>query len=136
MVSDLVGRLDDQQLDPASTGKVVQVSDLSSLHNQLAGAARALQDEPDTQRTLDRSVQVATDLIPNCTYAGISIVHRDGLIDTPAATSELVRRGDELQYEFGEGPCLDAIWHHDTVVSPDLTVEQRWPRWAPRSQPS
>jgi GAF domain-containing protein len=132
MVADLVGCRKRPAAPPLCPGKVVEVSELSSLHTQLAGAARALQDQPDTQRTLDRSVQVATDLIPNCDYAGISIVNRDGLIDTPAATSELVRRGDELQYEFGEGPCLDAIWHHDTVVSPDLTLEQRWPKWAPR----
>ena len=74
---------------------------------------------------------LATELIPNCHYAGISIVHRNRPIDTPAATHELVRRGDELQYAFGEGPCLDAIWHYDTVISANLAEEERWQRWAP-----
>jgi hypothetical protein len=48
------------------------------------------------------------------------------------ATDELVNRGDELQYALGEGPCLDAIWHYDTVISANLAEEDRWTRWAPR----
>ena len=91
-----------------------------------------MQSEPDTQQTLNRSVRIATELVGSCDYAGISIVHRSGTIDTPASTDVLVERADQLQYEFDEGPCLDAIWHHDTVTSDDLTSEQRWPRWAPR----
>jgi len=82
--------------------------------------------------TLERSVHVCTDLIPGCDYAGVSIVHRGGRIDTQASSDEVVERADALQYELREGPCLDAIWHHDTVVSDDLGQEQRWPRWAPR----
>ena len=108
------------------------MSEPADLSSQLAAAARALQEEPDTQRTFDRSVRIATELIPGCDYAGTSIVQRDGTIETPAATGAMVRRADELQYELNEGPCLDAIWHHDTVVSHDLAQEDRWPLWAPR----
>jgi hypothetical protein len=61
---------------------------------------------------VQRSVLLATELIPNCDYAGISMVHRNRTIDTPAATDELVKRGDELQYTLGEGPCL-ALGHRD-----------------------
>lgn len=28
------------------------------------------------------------------------------------------------------GPCLQAVLDQDTVLSPDLTQEVRWPRWA------
>jgi transcriptional regulator with GAF, ATPase, and Fis domain len=108
------------------------VSVPAGLSAQLAAASRALEDEPDTQHTLQRSVRIATELLASCDYAGVSIVNRNGSIDTPAATDILVERADQLQYEFGEGPCLDAIWHHDTVTSEDLTEEARWPRWAPR----
>jgi hypothetical protein len=41
----------------------------------------------------------------------VSIVHRKGVIDTPAATNEAVRRLDELQFALKEGPCFDAIWN-------------------------
>jgi hypothetical protein len=81
---------------------------------------------------VQRSVLLATELIPNCDYASISMVHRIRTIDTPAATDELVNRGDELRYALDEGPCLDAIWHQDTVISANLAEEERWTRWAPR----
>ena len=111
---------------------VAQVNPPADVHAQLAEASRELHAEPSTQLTLQRSVLLATELIPNCDYAGISMVHRNRTIDTPAATDELVIRGDELQYALGEGPCLDAIWHYDTVISANLAEEERWTTWAPR----
>ncbi len=107
-------------------------SGASRLNSQLAQAARDLQDESDTQHTLDRSLAIATQLIPGCDFAGVSIVHRSRPIDTPALTDDIVRRVDQLQYGLQEGPCLDAIWTHETVRSPELAKEQRWPRWAPQ----
>jgi transcriptional regulator with GAF, ATPase, and Fis domain len=104
----------------------------ADLHTQLAEASRELHAEPDTQQTLERSVLLAIELIPNCDHAGISMVHRNRTIDTPAASDQMARRGDELQYAVDEGPCLDAIWHYDTVISANLAEEDRWTRWAPR----
>jgi transcriptional regulator with GAF, ATPase, and Fis domain len=110
----------------------VQVDISSELSEQLAEAARALQAEASTQRTLERCVALATELIDGCDYAGISFVRRKAPIETPAATDPLVLRGDELQYSLQEGPCLDAIWDQEMVHSPNLATEQRWPRWAPQ----
>jgi transcriptional regulator with GAF, ATPase, and Fis domain len=102
------------------------------LSERIAAAARTLSSERDVQHTLAASVGLATELIEGCDEAGVSIVHRHRAIETPAATSELVERGDKLQYEFQEGPCLDAIWDQETVNSPDLASEMRWPVWGPR----
>ena len=102
------------------------------LHGQFAQAARELQGEGDTQHTLDRAVRIATELIPRCDHAGVSVVHRSGFIDTPARTSPLVAAVDRLQYEVQQGPCLDAIRVAETVTSVDLSQERRWPRWASR----
>ena len=98
---------------------------------QLASAARALAEEPSTLSTLERAVQVATELIAGCDVAGISVV-RDGQIDTPAASHESLRRMDDLQFEIEEGPCRDALKEHEVVMVSDLATDQRWPRWAPR----
>lgn len=103
----------------------------SELNASLAAAARSLQDQFGTQRTLERSVALATEILAGCDHAGVSIVRRGGGIDTPAATDDLVREADRLQYSTQEGPCLDAIWHHETVLSPNLAEETRWPHWAP-----
>jgi GAF domain-containing protein len=81
---------------------------------------------------LDKSVGLATELIDGCDAAGVSIVHARKSIDTQAATSALVERGDSLQYELQEGPCLDAIWDQETVFSPHLASDNRWPLWGPR----
>jgi len=43
----------------------------------------------------------------------------------------MVQKADALQYEYGEGPCLDAIWNLDTYLINDLSTESRWPRWTP-----
>jgi GAF domain-containing protein len=86
----------------------------------------------DGVRTLDRAVLLAVDLIDGCDFAGISIAHRNGVIDTPASTDAVVRRGDQLQYTYREGPCLDAIWQEETIQVPQLADERRWPTWAPQ----
>ena len=102
------------------------------LHEQLAEAARELEAEPDTQHTLERSVTIALDLVPHADHAGISIVHRKGRIETPAASADTVQQADELQYQLDEGPSLDAIWTQDIVTASDLHHDPRWPRWAPQ----
>lgn len=98
---------------------------------KLASAARALAEESDTLSTLERAVQVATELIDSCDVAGISVV-RDGQIDTPAASHESLRRVDELQFELEEGPCRDALKHNEVVLVSDLTTDPRWPHWGPQ----
>jgi len=49
-----------------------------------------------------------------------------------AASEDVVRRANQLQYEFGEGPCLDTLRDEETLVSTDLAADHRWPRWAPK----
>ncbi|WP_137122577.1 GAF and ANTAR domain-containing protein [Segeticoccus rhizosphaerae] len=94
---------------------------------------RSLQARHGVQDTLQRSVEVAVELFDGCDYACVSLVHRNKRIETPAYTDDIARRGDDLQYELGQGPCLDAIWSHETVRSDDLTAEHRWPDWGPRA---
>ena len=52
-------------------------------------------------------------------------------VESVAYSSELILRADQLQYELGEGPCLDAVWTDGVFVIPDLRADGRWPRWAP-----
>jgi transcriptional regulator with GAF, ATPase, and Fis domain len=102
------------------------------LNDQLAEAARAFQAESGKQDLLARAVAIAPEIIDGCDYAGVSVVHRKGVIDTPAATNEAVRLLDELQFTLKEGPCFDAIWTGDTVLSTDLANDPRWPQWGPK----
>jgi GAF domain-containing protein len=99
---------------------------------RFASVARQLLAEPDEEQTLDKAVAVAAEIIDGCDEAGVSIVHHGKQIETPAATSDTVRRGDELQYELNEGPCMDSLRKEQTTISPDLANESRWPAWGPR----
>jgi GAF domain-containing protein len=107
------------------------MDDIGEFSRQLASAVRAMHQEPDTQSTLDRAVVTATQIVDGCDLAGISLVHAHG-IDTAAGSDESLRRIDELQYTLGQGPCLDALHDHETVYSPDLPNDERWPQWGPR----
>jgi GAF domain-containing protein len=71
--------------------------------------------------------------VPGCDFCGVSLRRGDGRVDTPASTHRIVDQADELQYELGEGPCLDAIWVDDTYVIDNMLLEERWPQWAPKA---
>lgn len=51
---------------------------------------------------------------------------------TVAGTDRLAYAVDQIQYQTGEGPCLDAADGDDMVRADDLTVDARWPHFSPR----
>ena len=67
---------------------IIGESDLNDDLQQLAGAAR--------------------ETVPRCDNASITLILH-GSATTPAATDRVVLELDLLQYDRGEGPCLDAI---------------------------
>jgi GAF domain-containing protein len=93
-------------------------SDLSQIHDE----------EPTLQRVVERAVQV----VGPCDWCGISLRRRRNKIETAAASSEVAQLCDALQYDLGEGPCLEAIWDSDWYVTHDTSTDARWPRWGPR----
>jgi hypothetical protein len=97
-----------------------------------ARAARELYAAPDEIEQLQLGVDLAVKLVAGCDHAGVSILGRSA-ISTPASSDDLVRDGDAWQYELDEGPCLDAVHSHLTVVSQDLGRETRWPSWTHRA---
>jgi transcriptional regulator with GAF, ATPase, and Fis domain len=97
----------------------------------LAAAARDLGSE-NVERTLEKSVHFAVELIEGCDDCAITLVRRGTALETPVSTGDLPKRGDALQYELGEGPCMDAVWEQEVVISADLAQEKRWPTWGPR----
>lgn len=103
-----------------------------SLSEQIAAAAREMEGEHDPRTTMEMAVRLGVEIVSGAHEAAISLLYTGPLrIDTPAATSDAVRRVDELQYEHDEGPCLDAIREHHVVKSPDVRSDARWPRWGP-----
>ena len=54
-------------------------------------------------------------------------------ISTPAASDDVAVQVDAIQYEVGDGPCLDAIREHETFRIDDLAGEDRWPAFSGRA---
>lgn len=92
--------------------------------------ARSLSTSASEPDQLQLAVAVVVGLVEGCDHAGVTMVTRDGL-ETMAATSELVTGGDRLQYELGEGPCVDTVKTHTTVISSEVASDPRWPHWGP-----
>lgn len=101
------------------------------LNEELAAAARAMADQRGTSDTLDRALRAAIDIIDGCELAGVSVVTRGG-IETLAATSDALRKIDQLQHDLEQGPCRDALRRHEVVTSGDLAHDERWPLWGAR----
>jgi GAF domain-containing protein len=102
------------------------------LAEQLARIAQALGEEGALQGVLDRICELAVEAIPSCEHAGITIVRRKEVY-TPAASDDLPVAVDRVQYETGEGPCVDAIRDHEVYLTRDLAADDRWAEFGPRA---
>ncbi|MCW4353615.1 GAF and ANTAR domain-containing protein [Hoyosella sp. YIM 151337] len=95
----------------------------------MAEAAVSMQTEPDYDATLEAIVREAQKSIPGTDEAGLSLLS-SGKITTAAPSSPLVEKIDCFQYEFEEGPCVDAILEADYFRTNDMAAESRWPRFS------
>lgn len=92
---------------------------------------RELQRPQTPVERMQVGVDLATELLEGCDHAGITLVRNRHFAVGPAS-DELVARGDQLQEELDEGPCLDAIRQGHTIYTADLATDPRWPTWGPR----
>jgi len=75
---------------------------------------------------LDRLAELTTRALPEGSSCGVTVREESRPV-TLAASDDWTRRVDQLQYDLGEGPCLDTMntgRAHDLV---DTTTEIRWP---------
>lgn len=88
--------------------------------------------EPDVQRTLDKMCALLVATVEGCNHAVVTVVHNQHL-DSPAASDDVGPAVDAIQFEVHDGPCVEAIREHQTVVTDDLITETRWPQFARRA---
>jgi transcriptional regulator with GAF, ATPase, and Fis domain len=105
------------------------------LNEALIRAVRAINDAPDVDTALAAITESAVISLPGVEHAGISLLRPDQSIETRGGTSDLPRQLDDLQFEFSEGPCFDAMLPgaSDLQVSHDIKHEQRWQKYVPRA---
>jgi len=99
----------------------------------LTEAAKTIDHPASLDETLDAVVHAARDTIPGFEHVGISIIHRNGRIETKAGTDQLVWELDELQYSINQGPCVDAMMSEPIMYLEDARHDHRWPDYLPKA---
>ncbi|HEY2192782.1 MAG TPA: GAF and ANTAR domain-containing protein [Actinomycetospora sp.] len=83
---------------------------------------------------LERVVRRAATIVPSAAMVSVTLREPDGTFHTPTETDPLATRADGIQYETGEGPCVEATASSSTgfTSSRDLAHDDRYPRFGPR----
>lgn len=105
---------------------------LDELAVQFSEFARVVQQEDDPHSALVEIVRAAIDLVPGCDEGSISVVLGRQKVTSEAPSGGLPEAVDALQQKYG-GPCLDAVYEHETVRVADMASEQRWPEFSQRA---
>lgn len=69
--------------------------------------------------------------MPGAEGVSVSLLDR-GRFTTAASTHDWARECDDLQYELGHGPCVDAVLEKGVFVSGEVSADARWPDWGAR----
>jgi GAF domain-containing protein len=99
---------------------------LGVLHQELNGVVHAGRELPEV---LTEIVQISRRAITGADAMSITLI-RDERAFTAAYDGQIAVDADELQYERGHGPCLDAGRSGTVFLVPDMREEERWPDYA------
>ncbi|MEO9140509.1 MAG: GAF and ANTAR domain-containing protein [Jatrophihabitans sp.] len=116
----------DADVDPG-----LSVADLAELATMFGEVTEAIGSAEGSDVTMRMIVEVVQRRMPLVEHVGITSI-RDGRPTTLAASGELPALVDQLQYQTGEGPCLDAMLSQHSFRTGDLGAEARWPEFAKR----
>ena len=102
------------------------MSDLTELHQALAGVVlggRGLAE------VLTEIVGIARRAMPGAEASSITLIRGETAF-TAAFDGQMAMDADELQYQRGYGPCVDAGRAGQVFLVEDMRNEQRWPDYA------
>ena len=111
---------------------VVDRESFTDFAREFSESAQILFAAGSVTATLEQVVELAVETIEGCDLAGLFISDGKAII-SPSSDGSTLQEIDALQYETGEGPCLDAIAHRLIFYADDLQTDMRWPQFAPRA---
>jgi len=100
--------------------------DLTALHQALAGVVLGGRGLPEV---LTDITVIARREIPGSEASSITLIRRE-IPFTAAFDGQMAMDADELQYQRGYGPCVDAGRAGQLFIVDDMREEQRWPDYA------
>jgi GAF domain-containing protein len=103
----------------------------SPVSQTMETAAKNLDGPVEVNELLHLICLSAIGAVPGADYAGITLADRHGRLETPAVSHPLVHKVDALQYQYCEGPCVDAVQGRWQARSDNLRVDARWPVYGP-----
>jgi GAF domain-containing protein len=102
--------------------------DLGGDADKFARLAMSLHDSEGVQETVDAVVEFALQAL-RCSHAGVALAGRNRR-EVPAATDPVVEEIYQWQMASGQGPLVDSMRRHTTLLIRDTATEDRWPDWA------
>lgn len=99
---------------------------------EFAELGRELHGEGDDEAALHRVVELAVKHVDGCSCASITVV-RNGRGRSLASSDVVAAAVDTIQYELGEGPCMQAAEDDANYLLFDVENEPRWPLFAART---
>lgn len=116
---------------------VAEGGDVSAgpLAKQFAELTARLLSASTVGEVLDQVVVAAHGIVPGGDLVSVTLRSPDGRFSTPVETDPVASELDQVQYETGEGPCLEASRADGPghIRSDDLRSEPAWPRFGPRA---
>jgi hypothetical protein len=108
-------------------------STLDSLVPHFTSLTRVLLDAVTVADVLDRLTGAALGLIPTADLASVTLRAPNGTYHTPMLTDPLAEQLDQIQYEAGEGPCVESARNPGpaSAICGDLATTAEWPTFGP-----
>ncbi|WP_439380675.1 ANTAR domain-containing protein [Amycolatopsis lexingtonensis] len=104
------------------------------LAGQFADLTRTLLDAtPTVGGVLKLVVGAAVAIVPDAHLVSVTLRGPDGRFHTPVETDPVALELDQLQYDHGEGPCVESARPDGPAVgwSQDVGRDPRWPSFGP-----
>jgi GAF domain-containing protein len=102
------------------------MNDVNELHQALARVVVADRELGDV---LTEITGIARRAMPSVEAASVTLIRGEKPF-TAAFDGQIALEADELQYERGYGPCVDAGRAGQMLLIDDMRSEQRWPDYA------
>jgi hypothetical protein len=105
----------------------------SPLASQFAVLTRTLLNTDTVASALELVAHTTLAVFPEADLVSVTLRSPDGRLHTPVTTDPVGDELDDLQYEYGEGPCFDAARKEGLAYthSGDLANSRDWPVFGP-----
>ena len=112
--------------------KTPPLNNLTELHESLA---KVVLGNRDLVEVLTEITRIARREMPSIEAASVTLIRGEKPF-TAAYDGQMALDADELQYERGYGPCMDAGRTGQVLLIDDMRTEQRWPDYAQHARRS